>query len=95
MHAVLHPTPMLYSRRPSCRGPEEVYVLGGVTVKQGDPPGLPPVPPFLAKLNASSMEELWRVDLLEAPQAWRWGAFMANGSQPASAAHLQVVLAER
>ena len=53
-----------------------MYVLGGVSPALFDnaTQAIAATRPFVAKLSAGSMTEVWRRDLLDAPLAWRWVA---------------------
>ena len=55
------------------RGPQELYVLGGASAPLvGGFDALAMPPPYLAKINTSTMEEVWKVDLSSTPLQFRW-----------------------
>lgn len=58
---------------PACRrGRDEIFVLGGVSPKPGnDPKAFSDVIPYVAKLEAGSLQELWRRNLTAGPLSWR------------------------
>jgi hypothetical protein len=53
-------------RLPQCRGQDELFLLGGITEQINTTS-----PPYIAKLNTSTMTEVWRKYILGKPIHWQ------------------------